>query len=142
MAKIVLISCAKKKLFQRSKAKDLYVSTLFKYNLQYAKSLKPDKIFILSAKYGLLDLEQEIEPYDKTLNKMTSREVEEWSNGVISQLNNKVDLKKDEFIFLAGNNYRKYLVPQIPNNKIPLKGLSYGRQLKYLKENVNNERKL
>jgi len=49
MKKIVLISCVSKKLHHKSKAQDLYVSSLFLKNLQYAKSLNPDKIFILSA---------------------------------------------------------------------------------------------
>ena len=43
-------------------------------NLKFAKSLNPDNIFILSAKYGLIDLDEEIEPYDKTLNLMYSHE--------------------------------------------------------------------
>ena len=50
--KIVLISCASKKLNHKAKAGDLYISQLFKSGLRYAKSLNPDKIFILSAKYG------------------------------------------------------------------------------------------
>ena len=67
MAKIVLISCVSKKLSHKSKAQELYISPLFRKNIQYAKSLNPDKIFILSAKYGLIKLEEEIEPYNKTL---------------------------------------------------------------------------
>jgi len=52
MKKIVLISCASKKLEVKAKAADLYTSALFKLNLKYARKLKPDGIFILSAKYG------------------------------------------------------------------------------------------
>ena len=68
---IVLISCVSQKLSHRAKAKDLYVSTLFRLNLKYAKILNPDAIYILSAKHGLLSLEQEIEPYEQTLNRKT-----------------------------------------------------------------------
>ena len=46
--KVVLISCASKKLNRKAKAEDLYISPLFKLNLKYAKSLNPDKIFILA----------------------------------------------------------------------------------------------
>jgi hypothetical protein len=35
---------------------------LFKLNSRYANKLNPDGIYILSAKYGLLNLEQEIDP--------------------------------------------------------------------------------
>ncbi len=136
MARIVLISCAKTKLSQKSKAKDLYVSPLFRYSLQYAKSLSPDMIFILSAKYGLLDLEKEIKPYDKALNKMSVQKVKKWANNVINQLKAKTNLKKDKFIFLAGEKYMKYLIPEISNCRIPLKGMRIGKRLRYLKENV------
>jgi len=134
MKKIVLISCASKKKLEKAKAKDLYISLLFKLNLEYAKSLKPDKIFILSAKYGLLDLEEGIEPYDLTLNKIKDKEIKIWADKVLEQLKEKVDLKQDEIIFLAGEKYRKYLIPEIKNYKIPLKNLGIGKQLKFLKE--------
>jgi len=139
MAKIVLISCVSKKLHHKSKAQDLYVSPLFQKNLQYAKFLKPDKIFILSAKYGLLRFDEEIEPYDKTLNKMRSNEIKEWANSVLNQLQKVSDLNKDEFVFLAGNNYRKFLLPYIKNYKIPMHGLSIGKQLQWLTERVKHE---
>lgn len=136
MRKIVLISCVSKKLNKKSKAKDLYISPLFKYNLKYAQSLNPDKIFILSAEYGLLNLDEEIMPYDKTLNKMSDKEIKEWSNNVLSKLNKLTDLNEDEIIFLAGERYRKHLILHIKNYKIPLQGLGIGKQLKYLKEKV------
>ncbi|OGY46579.1 MAG: hypothetical protein A2663_04690 [Candidatus Buchananbacteria bacterium RIFCSPHIGHO2_01_FULL_46_12] len=139
MAKIVLISCVSKKLNHKSKAQDLYVSPLFQKNLRYARSLNPDKIFILSAKYGLLSLTDVVEPYDKTLNKMTSNEIKEWANSVLKQLQKVFDLDKEEFVFLAGNNYRKFLLPRIKNYKIPMLGLGIGKQLKWLTERIKHE---
>ena len=138
MEKIVLISCVSKKINKKSKVEDLYLSPLFRKNLQYAKSINPDKIFILSAKHGLLTLEEEIEPYEKTLNKMKSDEIKIWANGVLINLKKVSDLENDEFIFLAGNNYRKFLIPHIKNYKIPLRGLGIGRQLKWLSEKTKN----
>ncbi|PIU24535.1 hypothetical protein COT12_00510 [Candidatus Berkelbacteria bacterium CG08_land_8_20_14_0_20_39_8] len=139
MTKIVLISCVSKKLNHKSKAQDLYVSPLFQKNIRYAKSLNPDKIFILSAKYGLLNLTDEVEPYDKTLNKMTSNEIKEWANLVLKQLQKVSDINKDEFVFLAGNNYRKFLLPHIKNYKIPMLGLGIGKQLKWLTKRIKHE---
>lgn len=139
MAKIVLISCVSKKLNHKSKAQDLYVSPLFQKNLQYAKSLNPDNIFILSAKYGLLGLNEEVEPYDKTLNKMPLNEIREWADSLLNQLQKVSYLDKDEFIFLAGNNYRKFLLPKIKNYKIPMLGLGIGKQLKWLTEASKDE---
>ena len=51
MAQIILVACASKKAGSKSKAKNLYISNLFALNMQYAESLHPDKIFILSAKH-------------------------------------------------------------------------------------------
>lgn len=138
MAKIILISCASKKLPYKAKAKDLYISTLFKYNLEYARSMNPDKIFVLSAKYGLVGMEREIEPYDKTLNNKPSKEIRKWADCVIDQMKKEADLKEDEFIFLTGEKYRKYLLPYIQNYQIPLEGLKIGEQLQYLKMRVSN----
>jgi len=139
MKNIVLVSCVSRKLTCKTKAKDLYISPLFKFNLKYAFSLNPDKVFILSAKYGLLDLEEEIEPYNKTLNNMSSKEVKDWAKEVINSLMKSADIKKDNFIFLAGERYRRYLLPYIGHYEIPLKNLGIGKQLKYLKDKIKNE---
>lgn len=137
MKKIVLISCVKSKLNYPAKAKDLYTSTLFKSNLQYAYQLKPDAIYILSAKYGLLDLEQMIDPYEMTLNKMSEAEKKIWSRKVLNALQQKADLKSDLFVILAGMNYRKYLLSELTHYEIPLDGLSFGRQLQELKRRTS-----
>ena len=114
MKKIVLISCVKSKLPHKAKAKDLYISSWFRYNLKYARQIKPDEIFILSAKYGLLELDQIIEPYEATLNGMSEVAKRNWANSVLEQLAMMCDLEKDQFIFLASSNYRKYLINKIP----------------------------
>ncbi len=134
--KIILISCASKKLPIRSKAKDLYISTLFDLNLKFAYSMKPDAVYILSAKHGLLHLETEIDPYNLPLNDMTQREVKEWALKVISQLEAIADLLNDHFIFLAGDKYRKYLFPFLRSYEVPLEGLPIGKQLQFLKRNT------
>ena len=70
---IILISCASKKHSTKMQAKDLYNSVLFKSSLEYANSIKHDKIYILSAKHHLLDLETQIEPYDVTLSYISPK---------------------------------------------------------------------
>lgn len=119
--KIILISCVSQKLPHRAKAKDLYVSTLFRLNLKYANSLNPSAIYVLSAKHGLLELEREIEPYEQTLNNMRTAEIKQWANKVLQQLASVASLEDAEFIFLAGNRYRKHLLPHIKNSVAPSK---------------------
>lgn len=131
---IVLISCVSQKLPHRAKAKDLYLSTLFKLNLKHANSLNPVGIYVLSAKHGLLHLEQEIDPYEQTLNNMRTKEIKEWANHVLRQLESVASLEETEFVFLAGDKYRRHLLPHIKNARIPLEGLRIGEQLQRLKE--------
>lgn len=135
--KIIMISCVSKKLPHLAKAQDLYVSPLFRLNLQFARKLQPDAIYILSAKYGLLDLEAEIAPYDLTLNDMATRQVKAWADQVLEQIKRRADLSRDHFVFLAGLRYRKFLVPQLASYEVPMQGLSIGRQLQFLSERVH-----
>lgn len=132
MKKIVLISCASKKVQRKTQAKDLYISPLFVGNLRYARSLKPDGIFILSAKYGLLELDREVEPYNTTLKDMPRTQVKAWADKVIEQLKEQADLQRDHFIFLAGAKYRIYLVPHMASYEVPLQGMTIGKQLQFL----------
>lgn len=137
MKKIILIACVKSKLKTPAKVKDLYTSTLFQYNLRYARHLDPDAIYILSAKYGLLDLDQIIGPYEMTLNSMTEGEKKIWSRKVLDSLQQKADLESDTFIYLAGMNYCKYVIPEPKYFEIPLEGLLLGKQRQELKRRLS-----
>ena len=131
---IVLVSCVKKKRGHKVAAEDLYVSPLFRLNLAYAKSLEPDAIYILSAKYGLVPLERQIEPYEVTLNTMPDRDVRIWADHLLDQLQTVANLRQDRFVLLAGGRYRKYLVSHLRHVETPLAGLPIGKQLRRLKE--------
>jgi len=134
MKNIALVSCAKKKLAHRARAEDLYISPLFKGLMGYAKSFTPDRIFILSAKYGLLDPSEEIGPYEMTLNKMRSADAKAWACKVVEKLQKYTDLRSDHFIFLAGAAYRMHVVQYLVSYEVPLEGKSFGNQLKFLRE--------
>jgi len=137
LKKIVLISCVSKKLAHPASAQDLYVSPLFRLNLQYARKLQPDAIYILSAKHGLLDLDTEVEPYNLTLNDMATPQVQAWAEQVLEQIKQRADLGKDHFVFLAGLKYRKFLVARLASHEVPMQGLTIGRQLQFLSERVH-----
>lgn len=131
---IVLISCAARKLQHKAKASDLYSSPLFQRQLAYACKLSPDAIFILSAKYGLVDLDEEIEPYDQTLRDMGISEQRAWAARVLEQLGKKTCLLSDHFIVLAGDVYRRFLTPAFYSWEAPLERLTIGKQLQKLDE--------
>ena len=65
---------------------------------------------------------------------MKSAEIKTWSDQVLEQINAVFSIDNSEFIFLAGEKYRKYLLPQISNYQIPLEGLRIGMQLQKLKK--------
>jgi len=131
--KIALIGCVKKKVSYKTKAESLYDSTLFKYSLQYAKQ-EANKVFILSAKYGLLALDTFIEPYEVTLNTFLEQQKIEWSNRVFKQIKKEIGLD-NQFIYLCGSNYKQYLIDRIPGSD-PLKGLGLGKRIQWLKNNI------
>lgn len=135
--KIVLISCVAMKNNYPCAAHEMYVSPLFKGAYAHAKKLHADKIFILSAKYGLLSEDDRIEPYNETLNNKPDKEIRIWADKVFAELQRKTDVSSDEFVFLAGERYRKYLVTRLKNVEVPLKGLGIGKQLAYYKEKNN-----
>jgi len=147
MKQIILIACVSLKGDKKAKAKDLYKSALFKSSLAYAYKLNPDKIFILSALHHLLDLETEIEPYNVTLSNvpkdkrkaglkiLNSTEKKEWGKKVIKQLAEQADLKNDNFLVLAGQEYIKPIIGNISHLTNPLYGLRQGERVKFLNEN-------
>jgi hypothetical protein len=134
VASIVLVSCVSKKLSYRARAEDLYVSPLFRLSMQYARSLSPERTYILSAKYGLLHLNDEIEPYDLTLNDLSSQERRAWAMLVMDELTKQCDVKRDHFVILAGIKYRQHLLPYLASYEVPMAGLPIGKQLRYLRQ--------
>jgi len=148
MNKIVLIACVSQKLNIKAKAKDMYTSALFLYSWQYANVLKPDKIFILSALYHLLEPETEIEPYNVTLSLvpkakrkkglvvLSSAEKKDWGMTVVEMLSKHANLQSDLFIVLAGQEYMKPILPYLSNIDDRLKGMSIGKRLRYLKSQL------
>ena len=129
---VICLSCGKTKRGRTAAAKDMYVSALFTKMMAYAESLHPKKIYILSAKHGLLNLDDVIDPYEQALNNMPTRARAAWAEGVLNKMSQEVDLKNDNFVFLAGMPYRENLVPHIHHYSVPMEGLTFGRQLQWL----------
>ncbi len=131
--KIALISCSKSKKEYECEARELYsASTLFKYSYEYAKKYS-DKIYILSAKHGLVSEYDIIKPYEMTLNNMKSSQKQQWSNMVLGQMREELDVENDEFIILAGSEYYKNIIPAINNYSLPLGKRALGERMSYLK---------
>ena len=131
---IALISCSKEKKHYACPAWELYsASNLFSLSYQYAKKAA-DKIFILSAKYGLVSENQILHPYDQTLKEMDREQQLNWAEEVMRKLRTSCDIAHDHFIILAGSAYSRDLLPQIPHCTLPLEGLRMGERIAHLKK--------
>jgi cytoplasmic iron level regulating protein YaaA (DUF328/UPF0246 family) len=139
---IAFISCVSKKTKESNMAQYLYNSPLFKKAALYAQKVASEW-YILSAKYGLLHPKSVIEPYDETLNDMHSKELNKWSNVVLTDIWEKLKPKSgDKIIFLAGNKYRKLLIEPLKNAGleivIPMEGLPIGKQISWLGKQIES----
>ena len=134
---IVFIGCVKNKKSYGTVASELYDSTFFSKCLQYAKSLNPTHIYILSAKYGLVHLDEFIEPYDKTLNSMSKIERNSWADMVYKQFTDlQIDFS-DDVVWLCGSKYRDGLIKHFPKSKCPLEGMGIGCQLSFMTKELS-----
>ena len=140
--KLGLVSCTKSKKSYPCKAYEMYSpSNLFKKAYQYAKT-HYNKVIILSAKYGLLLPDDEIEPYNLTLKTMRKKQRQEWADIVFEQMIKRLDLTKiRSAYFHAGRKYRQFLIPKLEATSIrcviPLNGLSLGQQIAWYNKYLN-----
>jgi Phage integrase family len=82
-SRVVLLGCVKTKLGHRARAKDLYISQLWRGRRAYAEASGYPWL-ILSAKHGLLDPDQKIAPYDVALAHLTADARRRWGQRVIT----------------------------------------------------------
>ena len=133
-ADLCLVSCGAAKLGRAAPAKALYTSGRFQKTRQIIER-EGWSWFILSAKHGLLEPEQEIEPYDMTLNTMSAAERREWAKIVMDTLQPRLAGVRSVVVF-AGEAYRQHLVPELRRRGIavhvPMEGLRQGQQLAWL----------
>lgn len=148
MKTIVLISCGNKKKKSPSKACEMYTGSLFVNSLKYAQNLKPDSIYILSAEYKLIELDEIINPYNTTLSYipkskrksdlkiLTKEEKRLWGIDVLDKLSNVSDLSNDKFVILASKEYIEPILSGFKSNLIcPLDNMNLFARQKFLKTN-------
>ncbi len=105
---LALMGCVKTKLEGRHKAKDLFISPLFLGRRARAEALGVPW-FILSAKYGLLDPEREVDTYDVSLNDASTAERRAWAARVLGQLQERFGSVAGKTVEVhAGASYRKF----------------------------------
>jgi hypothetical protein len=135
VGRVALISCVKGKQKVRAAARDLYTSAFFRLMRTYAET-HFDAWFILSAEYGLLHPDRVVEPYERTLKKMSREERAAWGQRVRDQLE-QVLPSATQVCLLAGESYRQPVEPFLHHRGhsvvVPMRGLGIGKQLHWLK---------
>jgi hypothetical protein len=142
-----IISCGKDKLNRDAQARDMYTGPFFSKMKEYAETCT-DGYWILSSKYGLIEPDKAIEPYNKTPTDITEEEREEVRREAINKLQGTdVNWKKKEveLVILGGQDYRDLLKPvaqklptdvQYPLQQDDLEGL--GDQMAWLKNKIED----
>lgn len=140
---LVLIGCVKTKLPGRHKAKDLFTSPLFIGRRRRAEGTGVPW-FILSAKYGLLAPDSEVESYDVSLNAAGRAERRRWSESVLEKLTHAVGSLDGKVVEVhAGAAYRDFGVVEGLEARgatvvVPLEHARQGEQLAWYSEGAGS----
>jgi hypothetical protein len=90
-ARVGLVACSRSKLRVPARARDLYISSLFRAARAYAEWHYGNGYwYILSAKYCLVDPAAVVEPYDLSLRQLNDEERAVWGRRVARQLSQRV----------------------------------------------------
>lgn len=159
MRTIALIGCAATKIERPARARELYVSALFRLALRYAEAVLGAEVFILSAKHGLVLPDQRLAPYDFSLAEMDPWERAWWAHEVENQFAEQLGAElvprtagvpgDDEWVLhqpglrlvlLAGQLYR--FMPPFPHRfEEPLSGMGIGSRKAWLRAQVEAVRR-
>lgn len=85
MSRIVLVGCGKAKGSNPAPARDLYTGCLFRDRVRYAEA-GGDPWRIVSARYGLVDPDDELSPYDQTIASLPEVDRAAWALAVALDL--------------------------------------------------------
>jgi hypothetical protein len=148
---IGLVGCGARKLGRPAPARDLYTSPLFRKSLAYAER-RCQRVYVLSAALGLLELDQEVMPYDRRMGRGSEREL--WGIRVAGTLIARHGREVD-YLVLAGADYARPLATAlcchdghrdgawrgVSRDRVlqPLLGLPLGWRLRRLNELLASE---
>ena len=137
---IALIACSRKKAdgVARGKANEIYDSVIFNKSYEWAKQKVGEKnIYILSAKYHVLEPDDTIEKYSKYLSDYDSDYRKAWTDEVMNELRRKgvLDEKgvcREKCYMLAGEDYIQYLRDCFPDRVEVFDKRRFCQIMKYL----------
>jgi hypothetical protein len=142
MRQIALIACCKDKLYAPGEgsaaAGKLYTGDLFCRQLAYTRrvlKLEDKDIFILSARYELVNVATVIMSYDLSLRDLTALGQVKWAERVSKAV---VELmpRPQRVAIMGGQTYKVHLLPLLHRLKLRIQevhpnGLGYGQQVQW-----------
>jgi hypothetical protein len=141
---VYLVACTSRKALYPGSAKNIYRSPLFEGSRWLAEK-RSERWFVLSAKHGLLNPDQMIDPYDESLYGLDEKQLGLWASKVFNQLKQFLH-PGSRVVFLAGDRYRTHLEHYLADTKIessaPLRELGIGSQVGWLQKVIREEKRL
>jgi hypothetical protein len=143
MVHVALVGCSKLKREGTHRARDLYKSPLFRKSLVYAEYVSKH-VYILSARYDLLELNREVSDYDEHLGDKPTDVRLAWAMRIIDELVEKHGCSL-KITLLAGHLYTRPIKQALRASACrwtinePMQGLSVGERLRWLNERTDLE---
>jgi len=126
---VVFIGCGKQKRQGSHPVAVLYTGQYFRFCLRVARRLTDEQsIFVLSAKYGPVELDQVIETYDLKLSDLNKDQITEWRGRVREFVEGWVDRRR-AIVLVCGQLYSEGL-PGL--RLLPVVGI--GEQMSFMKQ--------
>lgn len=131
---VIVIGCGKSKLEAPARARELYTGSLFRMARLYAEAWN-EPWFIVSAKYGLMDPERVIEPYEMRLQQRKGGNLQAWADRVATGI--KVEAGMEPVQLLMGRDYAEPIGRALDRVGLrwcaPMDGFGLGHRLQWLK---------
>lgn len=137
-----LVSCTKSKLPEAAPARELYSpSWVFKKSVEYVES-RCDAWHVLSAKHGLVEPDEVVEPYDETLSGAPKATRDAWAARVREQIRARYEGRRVKFILMAGSSYagavegiedEEWVSAEVEE---PMRGMGTGFRRRWLAQNT------
>ena len=138
---IGLVGCCKPKLAHAAPARDLYLSRLFRLSLAEAHRAC-DVVYVISAEYALVELDQVIAPYDKTLTDLAKEWRPIWGSRVWDAIVARHPTVTRHVVIYAGKEYAEPILRAAPYGARgatfaqPLAQMQIGQRLSWLSSRV------
>lgn len=132
--RVALITCGKDKLGCAAPARELYTGTQFRLSLQVATCLFGE-VLVLSAKHGLVALDDVLEPYEFSMRDVPPEARVTWGKQVVASLEARYPGEHLELHAYASAPYVEPLRAALPPGwelVDPMRGLEQGYRLSYL----------